>query len=284
MKYSLYALALIVLFSFSAKSQNNDIHDSLKKYSYLIIGTIYTPRFPGEQVNAFNLKPVGYGTGFFYKKGDSLFLISAAHIIYNIDVYHKVKSENRIDFLVVRYYDTLNNIRYRAIDTRQIQAQVPPFYFLDKPDVDYIFDPTAFADGKINTINSFLFQRNRKIKKKYKTNFFAYGYASYEQVKYQSPAHYDDFVNPSRYEGNIADSSHYMPLYKEQNIDSLYYTTTPKAWGGTSGSPVFKYIYKNKRKQWIEFAGIQSGKNEWYDCAYIVKKKSLYSILHITQK
>lgn len=176
---------------------------------------------------------------------------------------------------------TLNNVKYHAFYARGLQASTLPFYFLDKPDVEWAYDGESFKDGKIFTINNFIFNTYPKIKKKDKVKYFAFGFPSCDQGNFLSTANYDDFVNPSLYDGTIADSTHYNPIYKSRNIDSMYYTTVPKAWGGTSGSPVFIQVYRNKRKGWVEFAGIQSGKNDYYNCAYIVKKIALLTILKI---
>lgn len=276
---TLILLSTLILISKACSSQKISEFDSLRKYSYLIIGASFEPQKINEQPSIYNLKPVSYATGFFYKKNDSLLLISAAHVIYCIDVYQVKRVQTKIDYLIVRYYDTLNNIKYYAMPINEIKLSVEPFYFLDKPDVSWIFSKDAFKGGYINTINDFISKKQHKVKKRYRTKFISFGFPSYEHVKFQSSAQYDDFVNPSFYEGKLADSSHYAPLYKSQNIDSMYYTITPKTWGGTSGSPVFRYVYKNKRKQWVELIGVQSGKNEKYNCSYIVKKNELLKIL-----
>lgn len=101
----LFLLFLIFHIGVRSLCQTDDGLDSLKKYSYLIIGAKFQPRFLGETPNLLNLHPVGYGTGFFFKRNDSLLLISAAHIFYNIDVYRSIRLESDIDYLIIRYYD-----------------------------------------------------------------------------------------------------------------------------------------------------------------------------------
>lgn len=272
------ALILLSVAGPGLAQQNPDL-DTLKKYSYLIIGASYQPRYPGEPPNNFTLHPEGYATGFFVNRNDSLLLVTAYHVLNMVDIYNGVKLNTKIDYLIVRYLDTTNHIKYHAFSISILKQLAQPCLFLKKADVDWVYVDGAFKDGKINTINDILLAKHHSYKKSTKVKFISYGFAAYEQTKYQAPSQYDDFVNPSYYEGDLADSSHYNPYYKINDIDSMYLTLTPKAWGGTSGSPVFRYVYRSKHKQWIEFGGIQSGANVHYDCAYVVKSPELFKLL-----
>lgn len=86
-----------------------------------------------------------------------------------------------------------------------------------------------------------------------------------------------DTITPALYSGKIIDT---IPV--RNAIDTIYYPnkwyfmTNPIGIGGASGSPIFfkctLYNKKNKPlKQWVEFAGSQSGKNSRDSCAYMVK-------------
>lgn len=76
--------------------------DSLKKYSYLLIGASYHPTPIFDTPNLNNLKVESYATGFFVREDSNLYLISAYHVLTTFDVYKGIKTDSKIDYILVR--------------------------------------------------------------------------------------------------------------------------------------------------------------------------------------
>jgi hypothetical protein len=89
---------------------------------------------------------------------------------------------------------------------------------------------------------------------------------------------YSDFL-PSFYMGTTI-SLQYSNDSALQRLDSFYLVLTPSTYHGSSGSPVFylcRSEEKDKIKEWIEFAGIQSGigLKDNVGVSFIVKSEQL---------
>jgi hypothetical protein len=271
--YSNYKVLVVAfLFSFGVCKGQSE-YDSLKKYSYLLIGAEWKPKTLTEQPNELNLHPLGYGTGFFVRWNDSLLFITAYHVLTTFDVYKGIKPDSKIDYWLIRYRDTLNVVHAHAVSIFTLKDMGIPYFFLNSPDI-FILNLTGYFNiAKINSIEQFFIQK--PVRKKTKEKIISYGYPADSLSKYSSLANYNDFVEPSLYEGKIGDSNNIEPSLRNLNIDSMYLTITPNQAQGTSGAPVFKEV-TSKRKKWIEFVGVQSGSNSFYKASFVVKKEELF--------
>jgi hypothetical protein len=272
MKLNLFLASIFI--GLSAFCQPDPELDSLKKYSYLIIGASYNPRYASDSPSLENMEIEGYATGFFLQKGKKLFLGSAYHVLTNYDVYNKRKTDLKIDFIILQYVDTTNRIRLRPIDIRFRTEKNDSIFFLDSADVHFIEFPYQIKDASIHTLNRLIYKKQKELPKNANQKIISFGYPSWARSRYRNDFEFVRNVTPRLYEGYIADSSHYALYFDPKRIDAMYLTTTPYIYKGTSGSPVFR-IVRSGKKQWVEFAGIQSGNNFDYNCAYIVKRKEV---------
>lgn len=252
--------------------------DTLKKYSYLLIGVSFKPNSIFDKPNLSNLHVENYATGFFVRVKGNLYLVSAYHALTMVDTYKGVKTNSNVDFMLVRYLDSANNKKGWLIPIADIIKKSPPIFFLNEPDIYCLNVADTLKDGKIYSLEGILFNKVKESRKTSVKKIISYGYPSNGIFLYQTPYEYCNKIQPSLYEGYIADSTHYDPAYERAIIDSLYLTTSPICYGGTSGSPVFVHSSIGKRR-WIEFAGVQSGKNERYNCSYVAKKEELIRLL-----
>lgn len=263
------SLILTAFITIGSKSQEFTNTDTLKKYSYLLIGASFHPQSVLEAPSMNNLRPEAYATGFFVRKNDKLYVGSAYHVFTLFDVYNCKKTNSDIDFWIIRYFDSSGSARFSIIDVREIKNSCVPVFFLFAPDV-YFIDVTKQMEGQhVYSIEKFLYGKQKKMVAADET-YISYGFPSNGQSVYPNPSDYRLKVQPSYYEGRQADSSHYAPEYKTGHIDSMYITAYPIRYGGTSGSPVFRYL-KKKQRHSVEFAGVQSGKNETFNCSYVLK-------------
>lgn len=272
MNYMKTALIFTFLFIISTRtmSQIDSLHvyDSLAKYSYLIVAGKFIPRFIGDTPNETNTFYRGNATGFFIRLKEKLFLVTAYHVVTPCDVYHNVIVHNDINCLAVTYHDTLNHLRQQILDISN-RVNMPPIFFLNTPDIAIVDAAHVFDDAKINSIENLIFDTTRYTKENI-IKYIIFGFSGNKMDELIVTKHTVD-TPPFLYEGYTADSSHYEKLYKYLNIDSMYYTLQPLGIPGMSGAPVFREVKYKKRKKRIEFAGMQSGKNDDFNCAYIVK-------------
>jgi len=273
---------LLLVYSQNGYSQAKDNLDSLMRYSYLLIGASFHPNVLGgliqiETPSLSNLRIEGFATGFFIKKNDRIFLITAYHVLTQCDVYKGIMKDSKIDHLILRYSDTLNNFQFVIIPIEDYK-QLPCEIFLRKPDVYYAELTGKINDANLNSLENVLYGKKKKKRKKTEQEVIFYGYPSSGQLQYTTGQTYSWGIAPSLYRGKLADSTHDEPIYKINNIDSMYITTTPPAYGGTSGAPVFSCFRKGKR-EWVDLEGVQSGNNIKYDCDYIVKIEELIKLL-----
>ncbi|MEX6689236.1 hypothetical protein QTN47_17130 [Danxiaibacter flavus] len=246
-----------------------------QKYSYLLVGSAVNPsllfaRSASDLTNAGN-----YATCFFVKKGSKLFLVSAYHVITTRDVYTLKTVPTNIDYWLVRYSDTLGNLRFQQLPyyIKKLQKESSENPFPEYPDVYVIDVSDLFLDAKINFLKweDLLIKKRRK--RSENLSFFAYGFPVSEAWYYPTLTAYNDQVKSKKYEGNFADTGLYNPYYKARNLDSLYIRLSPKVIPGMSGAPIFA-IDESKSKR-IKLIGIQSGTDDAYNCAYVTKADAL---------
>lgn len=60
--------------------------------------------------------PIYNATGFLVQFRNNIFLVSAWHVLTGRDVYHNINPDIQFDYLLLRYTDTNNIIRYARIN------------------------------------------------------------------------------------------------------------------------------------------------------------------------
>jgi len=268
---------LTFIINSSSAGQNKLWIDSLSKYSYLLL----------QMKNGVSY-PVYASTGFLVQFQDKLFIVTAWHVLTGRDIYHNRNQEPSFDYLLLRYTDTSNAVRYARINKvvgAIANSDIRP-EFQTSPDMfprginKSIFE----VQPKLNSIEHILFDTVQiKIKKNQHidTTVLGYGFSNLNAaVSLTEPKYWwriIDTITPSPYKGKFLYST---PI--EDRIDSIYYPnkfyfmSSPIGVPGASGSPIFfKYTLYNKKgrqiKEWVTFAGSQSGKNGKYSFAYMVK-------------
>ena len=97
-----------------SKSQNE--YDSLKKYSYQIVGLI-------QDKGELKMRPVG--TCFFIRRNGITFLATAQHIVTGINVFNLQPVPNQYDTLAIVYNKPdSNKLDYQRITTTEIKKMI----------------------------------------------------------------------------------------------------------------------------------------------------------------
>jgi len=273
--------AMIILSPFLTFGQVDSLqqYDSLGKYSYLLLGVLPDPTQPPIFPPRGNLPIVGNSTGFFVRSDGRLLLVSAFHVFSGCDVYRGVYEDLRAQYLTVWYTDSLGHYKYQILDLAPYMSK-PCKIFLEIADVDTMDVSDYFKDAaKIYSIENFLPMNSRKNKTVDENKFISYGFPDDKFSEYI-------YKNrnlpkaPFGYIGKHADSSNYDPFYLTHNVDSMYTPITPGLIPGASGSPIFKVVVGRKKKEIIQFTGVQSGTSFVYNCSLFVKATELLKLLN----
>lgn len=254
--------------------------DSLKDYSYLLIEASYHPRSLTDIPTVDNISVEGFGTGFFIKRQNRIFLVTAYHIPTQCDIYAGIKKDSKSDLLLLRFYDSLGGINFWYISTAEYK-KLPAVWFYEQPDVITIEVTDQLKNTQLKTIDNILFQKPKKdkLRQKAEKSVVSFGFPETDQKLYSNQHDYIWNIKPSTYKGRItSDSSFADPLFIEKDTAKAYLITTPYQIPGVSGCPVFSF-YKNKKMEWIEFSGVQSGSSLILNSASIVDKKELFKRL-----
>jgi len=281
-----------IIFGYSQPYPDSTSIDSLNKYSYLILDiSVRSPLDFGKLEFAnYPYTILGAATGFFIKNNGNLFFCSAAHIFNEMDVYrtpHPIPNQEQYDYLAIICTNANDSAIYYKIDLKNlILNQYLVKCFFEEPDVYafYIENPENLHVHSIESIiNKPLIPK--RINKKYKidSTYYMFGYANIQTALKANNSisdYWNIFAEPDSF--RLADKSHQDdPFYP--NIDLLNLILLPKAKKGNSGSPVFikkSFIKRKKRIEWIEFVGVQSGKNDNYNSCYVVKSVELLKKLN----
>jgi hypothetical protein len=262
---------LITLFLFRcANSQNkNDLKsiDSLRKYSYLIVGL---QKEKGTQ----DIKQLG--TGFFFNiQNEGMYFLTAKHIVSDINTFNKKPTGVNYDIIGIRYFNKKNDsFEILPVNLKNIKYHIANKYFYETPDFIYFkIDPSSLIDAGINEVSYFFY--NYQIEPFPPTQIISWGYAYTQE---SSLNHSLQTVPIIFYEGKIADNTHIDPYYPYP--DSLNLITQPESIQGMSGSPAFyKYtsLENGKTKEWIRFGGVMFGRDTIYKSAYIIKPETVFN-------
>ena len=249
-------------------------YDSLDKYSYLIIGVRVDPNSPATLPFEERLQNVEYSTGFFIRTATGLYLVSAFHVFTDCEVYAGVFQDVRAEFLAVCYTDTLGKSKRQLLPLTYYRSKACR-YFWDQPDVDTMNVTDYFKDACINSIEQLLPPLEPEQKRMAKgKKFICFGYPADKSDEYFSKN--GDFPrHPCEYIRQQVNDSRYGP-----RISSMYVVITPLLVRGTSGAPLFRVMRGRKRREFIQFAGIQSGSNNLYNHSLIVRPSELMKLLN----
>jgi len=224
-------------------------YDSLRKYSYLIVGII-------------NDHSASIGTGFFIKSDTNVYLISAGHVLTGWDAMKEEWDKNYPDEFFMKLTEkTTGEDILCSIDVKAYKKKLVPFSVWNKPDI-FIYklkNPSLYIINSIealivDTVGNYLDEINR---------VFGYGFASY--------THFSDFrsllhLTPTLINASTTMEYGAMPNVRENNLpDSMHFTIAPVSPSennlgkGASGTPVF--IYSEKLSRFI-FGGVVIAVNE----------------------
>lgn len=248
-------------------------YDSLRKYSYFIIGF--------KDVGGSKLAP-GSGTGYFLRKESKLFFITAKHVICPCDYKDTCKPSIKRELYpdLMEIYLTNNNGMfnyssfpvYIKLYRDTCKCIWPPIH----PDLIAYEVPSLLTDS-VYTLDKFI---NISLPEK-KGSISIYGYPANEYIiqgsfKEQNSSHLfiDNYKLYNNYkykncEGTYSiDKQDYIISTKDILIDKTF---------GYSGSPVF--IFDKKNKQWI-FMGTFTATVEDGKLQFIKPEFSIAAINH----
>jgi hypothetical protein len=233
-------------------------YDSLKKYSYLLVGLP-----PKDTIHS---RSPGVSTGFFIRDTNNrLFLVSAYHALTGCDPLNSRILDIRDDSLQVWYVDTLNRYKFEqftltAYQNKRCNDSIP--------DVDTMDVTGHFKDGRIFSIERMM-----------PRNLLQDGIARGDRVICYG---YHGKRPPSNIGGNPVNPSHkirrflgYRSEFKDKSDSLIYFTIHRALKKGFSGAPLFRI----KAGSAIEFAGIQSSAAIGNKLSFVVRSLELRNLL-----
>ncbi|MEO6732790.1 MAG: hypothetical protein ABIN01_16325 [Ferruginibacter sp.] len=258
-----YLLGCSLLFFNAAFAQN----DTLKKYSYLIIAKT-------------NGKDMPFGTCFFVRTKNNLFLASADHVILRRDV-NGNDYEFHPDSFYVRCCDNKNKKFCLGIDTKEYKENTPRVPKYMKTDI-FLFKVKAPAGAKIHSIEKLIDYSEDYTKKP--DSVIVYGYGD-DSIEGSLEDNNSATAVPNLRVGTIVDEIKkgiYFSVYNA--VDTTLYSTTSEIVTGYSGSPVFLKYLSAKKKPRIIFGGVGQGADLVYHKGYIVRPDIFLKILKAKDK
>jgi hypothetical protein len=226
------------------KAQHAD-YDSLKRYSYLLIGL--------PHVREGNIRDAtDVSTGFFFRDTNNrLFLVSAYHVLTGCDVLAKARHGTQDDTLRVWYMDKMNNYKFEQFPLTAYENK-PCKSAGAIPDLDTMDVSDYFKDGKIFSIEKMApHHLSQHARIPVGDVVVCYGYPDNTPDKVPSKAG-DKLLMPRRRTSKVIED----PKFFIDTLVSIYMTVHPGFKKGFSGAPVFR----RKADGTVEFAGIQSSK------------------------
>jgi len=222
----IYLLIFFAIGSFKSFCQESPLPgDSLRKYSYSLLGFSNSPN-------------ADFGTCFFVKQNDNLFLVTAKHTLYNCDTVAK-KEYPAFKYGVVFIPDPFNTIQFSVPQT------IDTCFGIER-DTDLLVlkvDKRLFKD--VNTVEKFILPPFKKLGD---LEIFGQGMqidSSY--VGFDKQHH----IYLPRNTFKVFTS---MPIFNNQYIDSIHYIIDIEKlridnWlKGFSGSPAF--LQDDETKKW----------------------------------
>jgi hypothetical protein len=233
--------------------------DSLKRYSYLIVG-----RKDGKSITC--------GTGFLVKRNNKIFVISACHVFTCNDVFTKKRMEPVWDSISIRF-NIKNSIygTYFPVRIKEIRDSIKPLYFYEKPDV-FVYELKKLPDSlEVNSIENLI---DINLLKNTTSNIcLSYGFPLNTNI-WQTKIVNLNSIQPELYKGAIVNDPNKLITFNDTIIDKFTLLSSPLTYGGASGSPVYFVIQKlfNGRKlKSIIFGGVMYGSDSISNRAFIIR-------------
>lgn len=245
-----------IAFIFPIKGICQGKEEDFQKYSYLLVLTKKAKSLDTTQYNV-----IGIATGFFIRKKDKLYLVSANHVFTGNDPV-RVKRQDKTADLMVLYYNEYGKEKksFKNIYLNSIKLSNPPKSLSQYPDIlPYQIDLPKTA--KIYSIEKFL--TNDKINISSKKPLFFWGYPGDPKNLLQSLNYYLTTSQPKKYTG----------FYKTQ--DSINYISYPTSGFGNSGAPVFYHTESGE----IKFVGILSSASDANNISIIPRYEELIKMI-----
>jgi|HubBroStandDraft_2_1064218.scaffolds.fasta_scaffold228314_1 hypothetical protein len=252
-----YLVCLIFYFSFIGCNIKNTKSyqgiDSLKKYSYMIVG-IHTTN--GQKPGSPD------GTGFFIRDDNNqLHFITAKHIVSCINTFTKEPTPLSYDTIEVRYFHKSDStIDYIPLYLKDIKYKIKNQFFYESPDVISFLANGDFSNADINSVEKMVVDYSKLNEPPEKIIIFGYS------VTKNMTGFTERNFPLTCYQEQPADLAHIDPAYP--NPDSINLVLQPETIEGVSGAPVF-YKYPSSEK--MVFGGVAFGKDSIYKSTYIVR-------------
>ena len=245
----LIAFCISVLYCNSQKK-----YDSLKKYSYFIYGIVNDNRW-------------SEATGFFIKKKNKLFLISALHVFSGRNIDHTMEM-GYPNILYLRIKNHSVTPTYFPINISKIKDTVRDADFYINPDV-FVYEIKLLKAIKIYSIEKFI----KPVPCDKAVNVITCGYPIDQKASKKETLVASPVLIHERVIGNYCKPIYWTDHKVNDNINYLI-SANNGIRDGSSGSPVY-FIIQDK----IYFAGLISvGTNE--NAASVVRPQNVLSKIH----
>jgi len=238
-------IIIIFFFNFNLFAKVNTID-----YSYLLFSV--------------NGNSVNQGTGFFLKKNNILYLVTAAHN-FHLDKTSKIKtteafylrlpkSDNSFDVILIENNPLNKNIEYQNLDVNFYIINIPANYNVNIINIEEkrIFDVKSLICYGYSVVDKNFDNLQMYIAKNEPTEFQGSIFKSYEK-----PIPYDD---------GTVDYNNFAAIYVSNTLGK-----------GSSGSPVFSKTLSNG-EELFEFVGLIHTGNEIYKEATMLRKEIIKEI------
>jgi len=254
-----------------APEQKENSNDTLAKYSYLI--TTMDSRY----------KDTSVATGFFIRKRDTLWLVSAYHVFTNWDLYkRKYASDVRPAFLDVWYRNAAGDIKTETFPL----PQHPESYYKKlkiQMDFDMIDVSPSFKDGGVYSVEK-MDPGIEDLNNLPGDTVLAFGYSHVSKHDLDSVS--TGRIPPStKYISRGQEMARrYRAKHKKEQVGLAYFFASPPLQQGASGAPIFRLKTDSTGVKKIEFVGVQSGSDEDSTRSMMVRIIHVYNQLHAHSK
>lgn len=212
-------------------------------------------------------KDINQGTGFFIKKADVTYLVTAAHNFHvdktasaktTADFYIRLKKNDKSEFILIK-----NNPLPKTEVTKNL-------------DINF-YKVSISSKYELNIIE--LGSNELKVSE----NIICYGYAVVDENE-DNPQLYMESIEPTKFKGKLKYDYHKPIIYfetKERDYNNYVVEYMVDSLGrGTSGAPVF-FVSKKKGIIMYRFAGLIHLRNELTKIATILRPEKIQEQINI---
>ena len=261
MKLIYYTVVFLLLSSCLRPKAIQKFHfENYKDYSYLL----FQGKTHGED-SSIN----GIGTGFFLRYHDTLYLVSAEHVLTGNDPFKVIRIDSLSPDFLAFYYDiasdTVKGVENLYLDS--IKRANPPRYIKNHPDV-IAFPVKLPPEARIKSIEGTI---NPRAELNVGDSVFFWGFPEIKPGANSTTINYQH-LDPIKYSGVAVGLN-----------DSLYYASTPDTKQTVSGSPVFvKKIIRGRNR--FYFIGVLCAGSELSGMAFFVRYDQLLRMINYIDK